>query len=459
MIDAIDEARRTAGLVIKSLTDLGYAWQTAVGDVVTVRFRSVSIGEFLGATWAICEVDTSRLPRRVTARDLTKPETIHHLAAVTGHLVRCLNSTGVTYCIQLTPSAPQARLPTRVPLDLDSRPAGDLLVPVGVARSGAVWAELPALGHTLVTGTTGSGKSNWVHSALAGLLTVTDRARLQVALIDPKRSEFAAWSGVPQLYGQIVTDEAAAAALLDMLVGEMERRGDLLAGVLARDLAGYNQRAPAPLPYLLIVVDEVLDLLLRAGNRRIETALVSLSAKGRSAGILVWIATQHARYDLLPRMVNLNLSSRLVFRVQDARAAELAGCPGAESIPRARPGRMLAKLDDAPQLMQAFWIDDRRLGEVVGTLGATPPAPRPALDEVDAELVRYALTELSGRFSINALAAAFAGAGVTHHRVRTLAARLESRGLLMPQEGPNAGRRVTEELARLSHALPAGALG
>jgi hypothetical protein len=456
MIDAAGEAKRAAGLVIKSLTDLGYAWQTAVGDVITVRFTSVSIGEFLGATWAICEVDTQRLPRKVTARDLTKAETVHHLATVTGHLVRCLNSTGVTYCIRLTPASSPARLPTRVPLDLDSRPAGDLLVPVGVGRSGAVWAELPALGHTLVTGTTGSGKSNWIHAALAGLLPVTDRARVQVALVDPKRSEFAAWGGVPQLYGDIATDEASAARFLDMLVGEMERRGDLLAGVLARDLAGYNQRAAQPLPYMLVVVDEVLDLLLRAGNRRIETALVSLAAKGRSAGILLWIATQHARYDLLPRMVNLNLASRLVFRVQDARAAELAGCPGAEQISRARPGRMLAKLGDAPQPVQAFWIDDRRLGEVVGALGATPPAPRPVLDEVDARLVRYAVVELDGRFAINALAAAFAGQGVTHHRVRTLAARLEARRLLDPQEGPNAGRRVTEELARLANALPAG---
>jgi DNA segregation ATPase FtsK/SpoIIIE-like protein len=195
------------------------------------------------------------------------------------------------------------------------------------------------------------------------------------------------------------------------------------------------------------VVDEVLDLLLGASNRRIETALMRLAAKGRSAGVLLWIATQHARFDLLPRTVGLNLSSRLVFRVQDANAANLAGCPGAEQIPRSRAGRMLARLDGLPALMQGYYVDDSRLHELVAGLGVTPAA-EPELDELDAQLVRYAITDLGGRFTIHALVAAFA-AHTTHYRVRTLAERLERRGLLAAPDGPKAGRRVTAELQAL----------
>jgi hypothetical protein len=445
-IDPRQETQRVAGLVIKALTDLGHAWRREDGGMQTVKFATVGYGELAGGLVAVLEVDTQRLPRRVTARDLTRSETLHHLATVCGHPLCCLNTTGVTYVVRLTPPRPPPRLPTRVPLELDSRPAGDLPVPVGVGREGAVWCELRALGHTLITGTSGSGKSSWIHAGLAGLLSGAGRDRVQVALVDPKRSEFAAWAGIPQLYGPIATDESSAARLLEMLVGEMERRGDLLAGALARDLAGYNRRAAAPLPYLLIVVDEVLDLLLSAGSRRIETALMRLAAKGRSAGVLLWIATQHARFDLLPRTVGLNLASRLVFRVQDANAANLAGCPGAEQIPRNRAGRMLARLDGPPVLMQAYYVDDSRLHELVAGLGAVPAAP--ALDELEAQLVRYAIRELGGRFTIHALVAAFTGRA-THYRVRTLAERLERRGLLLAPEGPTAGRRVTPELQAL----------
>lgn len=449
-IDPRVETVRVAGLIVKALTDLGNAYKRDDGGWQTIRFTTTGYGVMnAGGLVAVLEVDTQRLPRRVTARDLTKPETLHHLATVCGHPVRCLNSVGVTYVVSLMPPPPPPRLPSRVPLDLDQRPAGNLLVPIGVGRDGAIWQELPQLGHTLVTGTSGSGKSSWIHAALAGLLSAADRTRLQVALIDPKRSEFAAWAGVPQLYGQIASDDTDAAALLDMLVGEMDRRGDLLAGALARDLASYNRRAMQPLPYMLIVVDEVLDLLL-SGNKHIETPLMRLAAKGRSAGVLLWIATQHARYDLLPRTVTLNLSTRLVFRVQDANAAGLAGCPGAEQIPRGRPGRMLARLDGPAMLMQGYYVDDRQLQELVASLGVTRSPAKPELDELEMRMVRYAVTNLAGRFVINALVSQF-GEETTHYRIQTLAKRLERRGLLAAPENPNVGRRVTTELEVLAN--------
>lgn len=454
MIDTAGEAKRAAQLVVKSLTDLGYAWTTQVGDVVTVRFNSVAIADLRGATWAICEVDTLRLPRKVTARDLTKAETLHHLATVCGHPVRCLNSTGVTYCIQLTPTQAPARprLPTRVPLDLEQAlqgaDASALAVPLGVSVRGPVWRTLTNLGHTLITGASGSGKSNWIHAALAALLTRHGRDRLQIVLVDPKTSEFAAWGRAPHLYGDVAINEDDAVRLLDKVIGEMDHRGELLRGALVRDLAAYNQRAAVPLPYMLVVIDEVVDLLLAAGGEKspLAKSLTRLAVKGRSNGILLWIASQHARFDLLPRTVGLNLASRLVFRVQDASAANLAGCPGAQDISRDKPGRFIANLDGQPVMLQAYYVGDDELLAIAGSLGATPTAA--ALSDAEVALVRYAVSEMGGRFVRDRLAVEVPG--WSRHTVGKLAGQWERRHWLTAPASPIEPRMVTPELAQMA---------
>lgn len=453
MIDSAGEAKRSAQLVIKSLTDLGYSWQTQVGDLVTVRFQSVAVADLRGATWAICEVDTLRLPRKVSARDLTKPETLHHMATVVGHPVRCLNSTGVTYCIQLTPTPQPARprLPTHVPLDVDAAlpDAGDkLAAPVGVSVRGPVWRTLPALGHTLITGASGSGKSNWIHAALACLLTRHGRDRLQIAVVDPKTSEFAAWGQAPHLYGSVAVNEDQALRLLDMVIGEMDRRGDLLRGALVRDLAGYNRTAAVPLPYMVVIIDEVIDLLLAAGGEKstLAKALTRLAVKGRSNGILLWVASQHARFDLLPRTVGLNLASRLVFRVQDASAANLAGAPGAQDISRDKPGRFIANLDGDPVMCQAYVVTDDQLLAIAGSLGAVPAAA--ALSDAEVALVRHAVDELDGRFIRDRLACDVPG--WSRHKVGKLAEVWERRHWLTAPASPTEPRLVTPELRQMA---------
>lgn len=455
MIDSSQEARRAAGLVIKSLTDLGYSWQTQVGDVVTVRFTSIAIADLLNATWAICEVDTLRLPRKVTARDLTKTETLHHLATVVGHPVRCLNSTGVTYCIQLTPT-PQPvrlRLPRQVPLDVDTATPGaepaQLAVPLGVAINGPVWRSLAGLGHTLITGASGSGKSNWIHAALASLLTRVGRDQLQIVLIDPKTSEFAAWGQAPHLYGQVAVDEQHALGLLEMIICEMDHRGDLLRGALVRDLAGYNRRAAQPLPYILVVIDEVLDLLVAAGGEKSDLgkAMTRIAARGRSNGILLWIASQHARFDYLPRVIGMNLASRLAFRVQDANAANLAGCPGAQNISRSTPGRFIANLDGEPMMLQAYHVSDEALLAIADGLGVSAYCPN-GLSDKEVALVRFAVDELGGRFIRDRLAGAVPG--WSRHQVGKLASQWEHRRWLTAPASPVEPRMVTQELREMA---------
>lgn len=456
-IDPAAETRQVAALIQKSLVDLGHCFTTQTDEVIPVRFSSIGYGDIAGVTWAVCEVDCQRLPRRVTARDLTRAETIHHLQAVCGRPVRCLNSVGVTYLVQLTAPPPTPRLPTRVPLALDNRPAGDLMLPLGIGREGALWQPLPSLGHSLIAGMSGSGKSNWIHASLAALLTGASPSALQIALIDPKVSEFAAWAHAPHLLAPIATDERAAGAILSDLVSEVDCRGNLLAGRLCRDLAAYNRQTDSPLPILLVIFDEVLDLLLATGGERSEIArqLTRLAAKGRSAGIILWVASQHARFDLLPRAVTVNLSSRIVFRVADTSAANLAGCPGAERIPRAIPGRFLASIGgEPPTAYQAFSLDDASLRAIAhalaggGMLTNSDPLP-PTLNDEERALVIYADTHLAGAFTIGKLADAFPA--MRRHRIAELAKTWEGRGWLTAPADAVSPRLITDTLRTLTN--------
>lgn len=455
-IDPAVETRQVAALIQKSLVDLGHCYTTQADELIPVRFSSIGYGDIAGVTWAVCEVDCQRLPRRVTARDLTRDETLHHLQTVCGRPVRCLNSVGVTYFVQLTPPPPAPRLPTRVPLALDDRPAGDLMLPLGIGREGALWQSLPSLGHTLIAGTSGSGKSSWLHAALAALLTSASPTALQITLVDPKVSEFAAWARAPHLLAPIATDERAAGAILSDLVSEVDRRGNLLAGRLCRDLAAYNRQASSPLPIILVIFDEVLDLLLATGGERsgIGRLLTRLAAKGRSAGIILWVASQHARFDLLPRAVTVNLSSRIVFRVADSSAANLAGCPGAERIPRAIPGRFLASIGgEPPAAYQAFSLDDAALLAIAQTLTgvdvlAGADLPMPALSDEERALVVYADTHLVGAFTVGKLTDAFPA--IKRHRIAEIARAWEAKGWLTTPADAVSPRMLTDTLRSLA---------
>ena len=106
-IDPRLETQRVAGLVVKALTDLGHAWRREDGGIQTVKFTTVGYGDVAGSLVAVLEVDTQRLPRKVSARDLTRSETLHHLATDCGHPLRCLKAVGVTYVVRLTPPLPR----------------------------------------------------------------------------------------------------------------------------------------------------------------------------------------------------------------------------------------------------------------------------------------------------------------------------------------------------------------
>lgn len=438
------DAQEAGYRILSALDRLGFVHTTQSGETFTVRFCDVTL---YGGLYAVFEVDTERLYHYSIA-DLCTPKVIAQLQAVTKKPVKTLRRNGFYFVIDLQPK-PKTRLPASVPLDLSARPdgAGVLAVPLGVGRDGPVWRNLPDVGHTLIVGTTGAGKSTLIHSALASLLTSCGPDRLRLALIDPKRSEFTAWAGVPHLIGHIANTEEQATALLAGLAQEVDQRGDLFGAALCRDLAAYNRKAANPMPYILIAIDECLDLVLSAGSKsNLAGYLKTIAIRGRSAGVILWAATQHASaVDGLPRVVNVNLTARLVFRVADDMAARSAGCPGAEAIPRDRPGRLLAKIDGKPQELQGYNLPDDELLKVARAIAGSKPTG-PTLTETERDLLTWAATDNGGALT---LADIRARANVGPNEAKRIAGSFERRGWI-EKDKSGKNRRVLTEQGRVT---------
>jgi len=455
--DPLVEAERVKGLLVRELRRR-FTYTAKDEHVQTVAFRGASLVE---DKYLLLEVDCERIPANHTVRDLDNPEILAHLGAVVGHPVEKLNHSGLTYAIRLQPKE-RRRLPARAAFRQGDQPAGLRMgVPVGVGFDGPVWLALGQFGHALITGATRSGKSSWLHAALAELLSHNGPDVLRIALVDPKRVEFVRWMNTPHLVGSVAHDEAGALALVDGLLVEMERRGDLLAGAQARNLESYNRTAAEPLPYVLLVVDEVLDLALSSGGEKGELMrmLASLTAKGASLGLIAWYATQHARYDLLPRAISLNLASRLVFRVEDRNAAQLAGCPGAERVPRDRPGRFLFKYDGSIAPMQGYWLPEDTLNRLARSMGKA--SGRPTLTEDERRVVEVALQ--LGAFHINGIYEALgpkSAGGVSRDWLKKTAQAWERRGWLVGNpSNPTEARRIGDELAGMVRGSVTGGGG
>jgi DNA segregation ATPase FtsK/SpoIIIE, S-DNA-T family len=173
--------------------------------------------------------------------------------------------------------------------------------------------------HLLVAGTAGGGKSEWLRSAIAGLMLSNSPATLRLLLIDPKRTAFAELKGSPYLYGPdglIYPPEHSAFDALDSLIEEMERRYKLFEQTLVSDLPEYQAKTGSLLPRIVCVCDEYADLLVdRAATKDVEAAISRLGAKARASGIHLVIATQNPDRKTVGGALKMNLSGRVCLRV------------------------------------------------------------------------------------------------------------------------------------------------
>jgi S-DNA-T family DNA segregation ATPase FtsK/SpoIIIE len=204
-------------------------------------------------------------------------------------------------------------LDARLPMTLGKTIGGEPVV-----------ADLARMPHLLVAGTTGSGKSVGVNAMILSLLYRLTPAECRFIMIDPKMLELSVYNGIPHLLTPVVTDPERALAALNWTIGEMEARYKAMAALGVRNIDAFNARVrnmqasetppPAPLPWIVVVVDEFADLMAVAG-KEIELAIQRLAQMARAAGIHLIMATQRPSVDVVTGTIKANFPTRMSFRV------------------------------------------------------------------------------------------------------------------------------------------------
>jgi DNA segregation ATPase FtsK/SpoIIIE, S-DNA-T family len=215
--------------------------------------------------------------------------------------------------------------------------ASPLAVWLGKDISGqAVWTDLARMPHILIAGTTGSGKSGCINTILTSVLLRSSPDEVRMILIDPKRIELGYYESIPHLLTPVVSSPKEAAAVLRNVVAEMDRRYERLSAVRARNLPEANRafrsRGEQQLPYLLVVIDELADLMM-ISPQEVEDCVIRLAQKSRAVGIHLVLATQRPSVDVITGMIKANVPSRIAFAVSsqtDSRV--ILDQAGAESL-------------------------------------------------------------------------------------------------------------------------------
>jgi S-DNA-T family DNA segregation ATPase FtsK/SpoIIIE len=215
--------------------------------------------------------------------------------------------------------------------------ASRLSVWLGKDISGAsVWADLARMPHILIAGTTGSGKSGCINTMLCSILLRATPDEVRMILVDPKRVELGLYESIPHLLTPVVSSPKTAAGVLTNILTEMERRYERMSAVRARNLGELNRaltkRGERPLPYLLVVIDELADLMM-VSPQDVEDAVIRLAQKSRAVGVHLVLATQRPSVDVITGMIKANVPSRIAFAVSsqtDSRV--ILDTSGAESL-------------------------------------------------------------------------------------------------------------------------------
>ncbi|QOY61475.1 DNA translocase FtsK [Thermophilibacter immobilis] len=235
--------------------------------------------------------------------------------------------------------------------------------------------DLAGLPHLLVAGTTGSGKSVLLNAIIMSILMRATPDQVRLIMVDPKRVEFTGYAGLPHLYVPVVTEPRQAASALQWGVTEMERRLKVFEHYKVRDIKTYNgnvdgdkyvemENPPAHMPYFVIVIDELADLMMVAG-KDVESSIVRIAQLGRAAGIHLIVATQRPSADVVTGLIRANIDNRVALSVDNSiNSRIILDQKGAEQL--LGRGDMLVKLrGKKPRRAQGCWVSDEEIEQTV----------------------------------------------------------------------------------------------
>ena len=245
--------------------------------------------------------------------------------------------------------------------------SSNLSIPLGRDVAGEpIFTSIAKMPHMLIAGSTGSGKSVAIHSLIVSLLYKNSPATLRFIMIDPKKVELSIYDGIPHLLSPVITDGKRAIAALKFAIQEMERRYELLLDAGKRDIVGYNKdRDDDVLPYMVIVIDELADLMSTFG-REVESAIVRLAQMARATGIHLIVSTQRPSVEVITGLIKANITSRIALQVaSQVDSRTILDLAGAEKLLGGGDMLFISSDYSKPKRIQGNYIDEEEISRVV----------------------------------------------------------------------------------------------
>ena len=258
----------------------------------------------------------------------------------------------------------------------NNRPDAKLLFALGRDVTGqAVMTELNKMPHLLVAGSTGSGKSVCINGIITSIIMRAKPHEVKMMMIDPKMVELNVYNGIPHLLAPVVTDPRKAAQALKKIVSEMERRYELFSHTGTRNIEGYNEYVRVfneenedkhpKLPFIVVIVDELADLMMVASNE-VEDAITRLAQMARAAGIHLIIATQRPSVNVITGVIKANIPSRIAFAVSSSiDSRTILDMGGAEKLLGRGDMLFLGAGQSKPVRVQGAFLSDSEVEKIV----------------------------------------------------------------------------------------------
>ena len=333
------------------------------------------------------------------------------------------------------------------------------------------WCEINTTPHMLVAGSTGSGKSVCINCIIASILMRCKPDEVKLVMVDPKKVEFSMYNGIPHLLCPVVTDAKKASIALKNIVGEMERRYEILEHTKNKNIVSYNKFCETnteyqKLPYIVVIIDELADLMLVAA-KEVEDSIMRITQMARAAGIHLIVATQRPSTDIITGVVKANIPSRISFAVSsqiDSRtildmggAEKLLGkgdmlfLPMGESVPMRIQGAFVSEeeiqklVDWSISQQKAIYDESLTVDRTSGSSSVSSESDGYSSDEeyddpIYNEVVDFAVN--SGKISASLVQRKFR---LGYNRAARIIDLLEERGII----GPANGSKPREVLVKL----------